>query len=193
MDAYCAWPELSLRPVREDDLDLEVERTKEEINRVKSNTLQSLQNSLRIADHTQTLGNDVIDRLGDQTKSLHDVDKCLHTSLNKSRKAVSKAAHLGVLNRGLLRWHKNNSKSEEAYEVESCDIQTKIREQKQASAYASQMRHIKNQSIRNRDFENSGEQAVLADAQHNIRPDERYNFEADDEEIAVEWSINDHM
>ncbi|MCJ1283684.1 Protein transport protein S9 plasma membrane t-SNARE [Xylographa opegraphella] len=92
----------------EDEEEVEVSATKQQIRFLKQEDVSSTRNALRLAAEAEETGRDTLARLGAQGEHIHNTEKNLDLAHNANRVAEDKAAELKKLNRSMFAVHVAN-------------------------------------------------------------------------------------
>lgn len=153
--------------------------------------VSSTRNALRIAAQAEETGRATLERLGQQGERIHNTENNLDLASNQNRIAEEKARELKHLNRSMWAMKVDNpfTKNRRLREHEQAimDQHHNEREQRQATrreAYNSTQRQADNSKL-----SRNGPDA----AKKNLGERNKYQFEADSEDEAMEDEIDNNL
>lgn len=173
--------------------DEEADRIKQQIKFSKQDTLASTRNALNKIREAEDMGSQTLTRLGQQSEQLGNVNRNLDAAKAYSDRAVDKAGELKQLQRSMfMPVFKNpfNKKSRELREIEAVR-----QDHKEHAATLEDIRKYEFESQqRLANLERQQQRPQYGHGDTSARSErERYQFEADAEDDAIEDEIDSNM
>ncbi|OLL22202.1 Protein transport protein sec9 [Neolecta irregularis DAH-3] len=183
----------TMQEAEAEDVDEEVEGIKQELRFIKQESVASTRNALRTAQQAEETGRNTLAKLGSQSERISNVEKNLDIATIHNRQATEKGKELKTLNRSMFALHVKSpfgkAKREAAEEA-------RIRER---------FEHDKLEREKTREFNAQSGRRVGEVLNPKGRPGEtgykiagvaersKYQFEADEEDDAVEKEIDGNL
>lgn len=189
--SYGAYGDRQLTAEEEEEEDITA--TKQEIKFMKQQDVASTRNAIRVAAQAEEMGRNTLARLGAQGERMHNTDRNLDIGNNHVNIAEDRTKELKTLNRSMFAVHVNNpftAKDRRTRRDEQImdrhHTEREAREATREAAFRSTQRL--NQNFKGLDDVSSGVTTKTSLAERA-----KYQFEADEEDDAMEGEIDRNL